>query len=447
MNIRLEEQPVLPDHTTATVARSATPDLESPASRNFALMALYQVVMRTGWIFKTESIIMPAVLDSLGCGPMVRGFLPLLNRLGQSVPPMLMARRVKVAPRKKYLMSACAFSMAAVFFALALLWSRWGSQPPVWLPVAFLACYAVFFVSTGVHQICFTTLQGKLVRTTRRGRLMLVASLVGAISACSFAAVFMPTWLATGGGQFQYIFAFSACCFLLAALGALLMREDRDTHAEAATSVARVFEAARDTLRHDRNFRRLAWVAALFGVSVMLFPHYQALARERLGMSFTNMTMWVIVQNAGTAFFSILMGPIADRRGNRLVLWCVLITICVAPISALVLSYSGNLGSQLFPLVFVVVGLTPVVIKTLHNYTLEISPPADHPRYLSTLSLCFAGPVILSPLVGCAVGWLGFDVVFLALTVFVVAGWWLSFGLVEPRHKRHVHAQDELPLG
>ena len=179
----------------------------------------------------------------------------------------------------------------------------------------------------------------------------------------------------------------------------------------------------------------------------MLFPHYQALARERLGMSFTNMTMWVIVQNAGTAFFSILMGPIADRRGNRLVLWCVLITICVAPISALVLSYSGNLGSQLFPLVFVVVGLTPVVIKTLHNYTLEISPPADHPRYLSTLSLCFAGPVILSPLVGCAVGWLGFDVVFLALTVFVVAGWWLSFGLVEPRHKRHVHAQDELPLG
>ena len=38
--------------------------------RNFLVLALYQIVMRIGWIFKTESIVMPAVLDTItGGGP------------------------------------------------------------------------------------------------------------------------------------------------------------------------------------------------------------------------------------------------------------------------------------------------------------------------------------------------------------------------------------------
>ena len=44
--------------------------------RNFSLIAVYQVVVRTGWIFKTESIIMPAVLDVLGGSAWLRGCLP-----------------------------------------------------------------------------------------------------------------------------------------------------------------------------------------------------------------------------------------------------------------------------------------------------------------------------------------------------------------------------------
>ena len=55
---------------------------------NFCVIALYQVVMRTGWIFKTESVIMPAVLDSLGGSGWLRGLLPPLNRFGQSIPPL-----------------------------------------------------------------------------------------------------------------------------------------------------------------------------------------------------------------------------------------------------------------------------------------------------------------------------------------------------------------------
>ena len=60
-------------------------------------------------------------------------------------------------------------------------------------------------------------------------------------------------------------------------------------------------------------------VAMAFGSSLALFPHYQALGRSnRLSLSFDNLMMWVVIQNMGTALFSLVAGPIADRRGNRI---------------------------------------------------------------------------------------------------------------------------------
>ena len=51
--------------------------------RNIACLVTYQVVARMGWIFKTETVIMPAVLDACVASGMLRGFLPVLNRVEQ----------------------------------------------------------------------------------------------------------------------------------------------------------------------------------------------------------------------------------------------------------------------------------------------------------------------------------------------------------------------------
>ncbi len=61
----------------------------------------------------------------------------------------------------------------------------------------------------------------------------------------------------------------------------------------------------------------LAPVAMLFGTSMILFPHYQALGLEQWDLPLHNLVPWLIVQNAGVALFSLVAGPLADRRGNR----------------------------------------------------------------------------------------------------------------------------------
>jgi MFS family permease len=286
-------------------------------------------------------------------------------------------------------------------------------------------------------------MQGKLIHATRRGRLLTLANAAGAVVAIAAALVLMPLWLNDEGARFHMIFGFTGLCFVASAMCILFTVEPPDAYAEQSRGVRHIFRTAWTTLQHDRNFRRLALVGMAFGSSLVLFPHYQALARgPRLGLRLDNLMIWVVVQNAGTALFSLLTGPTADRRGNRLVLRWLLVVIFLMPVAAILLSYSGKLGATLYPAVFFFVGITPVGFKTLNNYALEISPAAEHPRYLSTLSLCIALPLLLSPAFGFLVETTSFEFVFLSISGVVFSGWLLTFGLNEPRQQLMLQPED-----
>ena len=408
---------------------------------NFGLLASYMVVMRTGWIFKTESIIMPAVLDVVGGASWLRGCLPMLNRFGQSIPPMLMSDLVQNAPLKKRWLTMMTLLMGCCFLALSAMWAVTGGESSGWLPFAFLVIYAVFFGATGVDMLLLNTMKGKLIRVRRRGLLDLFSNVVGAAVATACAWFLLTMWLSgtgTAEGErppnFTMIFLFTGVMFVVAAIIGLLFFEVPDSVTRSGRSSRQIFQAAIATIKHDRNFRTLALVGMMFGMCLPLFPHYQSLGRSRLSLTLTALIPWVIAQNIGTAVFSIPSGWAADRFGNRRVLNVLLLALCIAPLLALLLSRWQEVHSSWFTLVFLLLGLTPVTIRTFNNYTLEIADREDHPRYLSTLGLCVAAPpVLLSTLMGWLVDRFGFELVFLIGTGCILIGWLMTFRLIEPR--------------
>ena len=403
-------------------------------SRNFVILVIYQALMRTGWIFKTESVIMPAVLESLAASPWMMGCLPLLNRFGQSIPPLLVARRIKVTPFKSRAFIGTTTSMTLMFAGITSLWLLKLDKLPHVAAWIYLVLYGLFFMAIGINQLAYNTLQGKLIRPTRRGRLLMIADVIGVTSAVVCAVLLLPRWLHEGTADFEWIFGFSTALFAAASLMAWQLVELPDNHDEPRKPLRRLFEGAWRTLKEDANFRRLALVSALFTTALLLFPFYQSVARNKLQLGFPMLMWWVVAQNCGTGVFSILTGPIADRFGNRRALIMVTLLICAAPLLAAVLISQTELGKNSFSLVFVLIGLTPVAQKTFNNYTLEIAPPSEHPRYLSTQNLCMAAPLFLSPLAGYLVGVVGFYTVSLCITGLLFLGWLLSFTLVEPRH-------------
>ena len=403
--------------------------------RNFLILVAYQVVMRTGWIFKTESSVMPAAADALDPTGLARSWLPLLNRFGQSVPPVLAARRIKNLHKKQWAFIGTTTAMTVLFAGMTSLWLIPGLVQSRFSAVIYLVLYAVFFAAIGVNGLAYNTIQGKLIRPTRRGRLLMIADALGASSAI-FCAVFLLTrWLNDERADFALIFGFSTCLFAIASMTSWLLREDPDNHFEPRQGLRYVFAAAWATVRDDANFRRLAIVSALFSTSLVLFPHYQALARDELKLGTKYLVWWVVAQNGGTFLFSLLTGPIADRLGNRKALLVVTLLIVAAPLAAIALTFYPAVGQRWFSVVFVLIGLTPVAQKTFNNYTLEITEPQHHPRYLSTLSLSMAAPIYASPLIGAVINAVGFVPVYVTVTLLLFAGFLLTFGLTEPRQR------------
>ena len=74
----------------------------------------------------------------------VRGFLPLFNRFGQSVPPMLLASTVAGTKQKKSIVMSTMLLFSVSFFAIGFLWNLYAQES--WMPALFLLIYALFFM-------------------------------------------------------------------------------------------------------------------------------------------------------------------------------------------------------------------------------------------------------------------------------------------------------------
>jgi hypothetical protein len=225
---------------------------------------------------------MPAVLDAVVDSGFLRGLLPVLNRGGQSVPPLLAAGPLARVPRKKWSLVLTSLAMAACFGVLAVAWPALAATRPDLLAVLFLVLYALFSAMNGLNQLVLSALQGKLISPGHRGRAMVVSVAVGSVLAIVAAALLLGPWLAEPDG-FPKIFAATAAFFALAALAPVFLDEPADTAPPEAISSSRprglvgsLLEQAgkgiaswRQTLRGDRPLVRLCVVAACFSASAV----------------------------------------------------------------------------------------------------------------------------------------------------------------------------------
>jgi MFS family permease len=424
-------------------------------ARNTVWLEIYQVIVRVGWIFKTETIIMPAVLDAVVDSGLLRGLLPVLNRGGQSLPPLFVSDSFGRLPRKKGALVATSLAMAACFGLLAAAWGPLEARRPDLLALLFLVLYGLFSTAIGLNQLVLAALQGKLISPGHRGRAMVVSVAIGSVLAIVAAVVLLRPWLGEPDG-FPKIFGVTGFFFALAAIAPLFLDEppDRPPPARAGhvggdsaadgvvgrlpQAIARGIGSWRRTLADDPALVRLAIVAACFSAVLMLFPHYQAFARDRLGSRIESLLTWVIVQNAATGVASLVAGPFSDRRGTRIVLvWLVALSSATPLVVTLLSLLPQATAVEWFWIVYMPLGLNPISLKIFTNYALELAPrPAEHPRYVSIVGAALAAPFVLSPLIGAAVDAYGFRHVFVIGAAVIAAGAAIAVGLPEPRRRR-----------
>lgn len=379
---------------------------------------------------------MPAFMDLIGGASWQRGCLPMLNRLGQSIPPLLFSDRIRNVRLKKKALWLSTTLMGSCFLVLSVCWWSTDGENRFWWPWVFLGLYALFFAATGVNQLLFNTLTGKLIVADQRGRLAATGSLIGGLSAIVFAFLLLRPWLESTPPQFALIFGFTGVVMLCAAGVACFLIEMADEQERDLRTGIEIVAHASAQVIQDRNFCLLAIAGAMFGMSMTLFPHYQSIARQKLSIGYHTMLYWIVAQHVGASLLAVPAGWAADRFGNRRVLRILMGLLCVAPAMLLLLQWFDSPLSVFYLVIFFLLGLTPITFRYFNNYTLEITSADNHPAYLSTLSCCIALPVIVTSLL---VGWLidvvGIYAVFGGVMMLLLVGWAATFLLAEPRDR------------
>jgi MFS family permease len=394
------------------------------------------VAMRIGWIFKTESIIMPGFLDTLTGSGAVRGFLPLISRLGQSLPQFVIAHRVTHLPRKKWAFFKAAILLCVPWGLLSLvLWLSPGIHSYLMVGV-FLAMYTFHWVVYGAYNLLNGTLQGKLIMAQRRGRLLAISTSLGCFLSILAAYFFIPKWLADGKENYSLVFGTTCLFFAMAAFAALMFQETEDSPDNDLNKFRQFAASSVAIIGNHANFRRFIFFISLYSVTRLLFPHYTVFGTRTMGIKSSVFVQWLIAQNSVHAIGSVIMGLLADKYGNRLILSLLtFIGGCVPLIAIGISKLPGDWGHQLYWIVFAFLGFSPVSMRITVNYTLEIAPTKRHPQYLGTLNVIQMLPLLTSPLIGWMIDRFSFQAVFIFGSILIFAGALLTFRLEEPRNK------------
>ena len=398
--------------------------------RNLIVFALNQIVMRLGWMFKSESVVIPAFIDIYTSSGTIRGLLPLILRIGQSLPQFLVAQRVARMPKKQAFFVITGLGFAIPWFVLSAILSLtdWSANIIV---ATFLALCTLHWLAVGCHHLANGTLQGKLISPEKRGRLLAYSNIIGCTLAIGLAFYLLPRWLSDSTAHYAVLFGATAVSFGVAALVSIWFKE-LPSPSQRSAPFFKFLGDALLLLRDDRNFRRFVTVILLFYSIWPLFPHYTVFGQRTLGLTPSGFVALIVAQNASNAVGAGIMGNIADRSGNRLVLRMLILISAFMPLLAIGISRMPS-GAQFYWIVFALMGFTPVSARIVTNYTLEIAPQAKHPQYLGVMSLFQAIPLFVSPLIGMLIEKFAFEPIFISCSVLVSIGFLLTFRLAEPR--------------
>jgi len=411
-----------------------SPEAKEHAPRNFFVLILHTVLFRIGWVFKTESILMPGFLYTLTASGAIRGFLPLISRFGQSIPPLIAAHWISKRPVKKWAFFGTALLVCLPWIILAALILVVSEDHRTLMVFAFLSLYTLHWLVCGTVNLLHGTMLGKLVPVLQRGQFVGISELLRGLFSIAAVYILMSAWLDEGVVGYSKIFGATGAFFLLAALSLWGIKEPLDDTSDNDGTLWEFVLGLVHLVRRDRNFRRLIGVIFLFYANFLLFPHYTVFGMETLRLGEESFVGFLIAQAGANALISPLSGHIADRRGNRITLrGLIFLSACIPLVAVGISVLPLHLGRRLYWIVFACIGFIPVSQRITTNYVLEMAPQSLHAQYLGTLNLVRMLPVLISPLVGWAMDLFSFQPVLLVCSGLIFCSGVMTLWLKEPR--------------
>lgn len=431
--------------------RAGTPPAAPPEvpfnARNFWAWVAYQFFYRIGWQFKMESTLMAGIVSYLTDSPFVMGLFTTLNNVGRNLSPLLAAPLVDRFREKRRAVLLYWSATVAVWLALTVyLWLPSASNRAVSIWV-FGVCYTLFFAFLGCVTVAQGALLGKIIPAEARGRAMAVGmSLSGVINV---AAIWLIYNVLKGGRfpeprNYALAFTLTVTFFILSGVSLLFVREAPSQPVSRKLSLAANLRHFVRLGQENRNLARLMVVNVTVGILANLLPFYTGYWRKSGTLNPETLVLATVFQVFWQCLSSSILGRVADRTGNRVLICWLLWVEAVIPLTAWVFGgldpFRGHWGW--YTTVYALVGLRFPVFQFLVNYLLEVVPQSEHAMALgavNTVQLATAPAPLLLGLIARA--W-GYPAAFAVGAVIGIFGAVTALGMTEVRVLRRDNGRE-----
>jgi MFS family permease len=379
--------------------------------------------------------ILPVYASYLTDSRIVIGVLSTIGTTGWLLPQLFTANWVQRLPRKKVLPVNVGLFTERLPVALMAPSALLADRFPTLALVIFLVLITWHTVGAGVVAVAWQDMIAKIIPSDRRGRFFGITNSLGTGTGVVGATV--AAWLL---GRFAFPYGYAWCFALAAALiltswGFMAMaREPIKQPSSPPVSQREYWQGLPAVLQRDPNFVRylLSQVVIAFGSMAVGFLAVYAV--QRWSLPDGQVGLYTASMLVGQALSNLLYGPLADRRGHKLVLELgTLAAVAGIGLAAVVVNPGW------FYLVFGLIGAsTASLLLSGLMIALEFGPADLRPTYIGLNNTVRGAAAGAAPLVG---GWLadatGYPVLFGISCGLGLAGLaLLRWAVVEPRLDR-----------
>ncbi len=405
---------------------------------NFTVNALDGAFFWFAVNFVAPSTILPLYVRHLTDSRLVLGLVGTIAGAGWYLPQLLTANCVARLPRKKPLVISLGFFgerlpylvMAVSAFILA-------SDAPGPAITWFLLTFAWHTLGAGSLAVAWQEMIARVIPVRYRGRLLGIANFggtaVGLVAAAWAAAILdrypFPT-------NFALCFGLGFAFMMVSWFFLALTREPPLRARRSAISLGEFRRRLPTVLRNDRNFASYLWARVITVIGRMGMGFLTVYAAERWALSDSQAGYYALLLLLGQAVGNLLFGPLADRRGHKLVAE-ISVALATLSMAGAVLAPSST---WLYPVFAAVGALNASEILSMIGIVMEFAGPEDRPTYIglaNTIPGLFAA---VSPVIG---GWIAsrsnYTMTFLVGALLSVFAWCvLHWAVREPRSSADV---------
>lgn len=397
------------------------------------------------------TIVLALFVSQISDSNLLVGLVPVLAT-GVWFLPQLVASGITQGRPRTLIYGVWASIIRAIAIALlGVVGFLVADQNPSFLLVAFFVLYTIYNLAAGFANVPMVDVMARAVPGSRLAFLFGQRNLWGGV--LGFMAGFLIERILSQRDGFPanyaFLFFLSFLALAVAAYTAVMLQEPPQDDGRPRSSVLDQLRAAPSLLANE-PFRRFLAFRAFLSVSALADPFYVVYVQQQLGAPTAMIGVYISAMTVARFGSNLFWTPLANRRGNRIVLQLSALLRMGIPILALALppllrwSPLENLvpgGNQalyyVFALVFVFYGMA-IGGQTLANmtYLLDIAPEYERPTYVGLVNTIL-GVVAFVPIIGgTLVDLFGFQFLFLVAFLIAFAAVLASGALHEPRISR-----------